>query len=93
MTIVKTAVQQQWNQVFPSKPLFEVLSTADVDSVPWYTVSCRKEVSIWIRENGVEGSDWYSHIDSRWMTYRNVFDMSQEMFAMTKLRWGEQCES
>ena len=69
-------------------PPFEVLSTADVDGAPWYTVSCRKEVSIWVRENGVENQEWYSHIDSRWMTHRNVFDMSQEMFAMTKLRWG-----
>ena len=69
-------------------PKFEVLSTADVDGVPWYTVSCRKEVSIWIRENGDEDRDWYSHIDSQWTLHRNVFDMSQEMFAMTKLRWG-----
>ena len=69
-------------------PPFEVLSTADVDGAPWYTISCRKEVSIWIRENGAEDQEWYSHIDSRWMTHRNVFDVSQEMFAMTKLRWG-----
>ena len=69
-------------------PPFEVLTTADVDGVPWYTVSCRKEVSIWIRENGVEDQEWYSHIDSRWALHRNVFDVSQEMFAMTKLRWG-----
>jgi hypothetical protein len=70
-------------------PPFEVLSTADVDGAPWYTVSCRKEVSIWVRENGEEDKEWYSHIDSRWTLHRNVFDMSQEMFAMTKLRWGE----
>jgi hypothetical protein len=69
-------------------PKFEVLSTADVDGVPWYTVSCRKEVSIWVRENGIENKEWYCHINSKWMTYYNVLDMSQEMFAMTKLRWG-----
>lgn len=69
-------------------PPFEVLSTADVDGVPWYTVSCRKEVSIWVRENGTENQDWYSHIDDRWTLYHNMFDMSQEMLAMTKLRWG-----
>jgi hypothetical protein len=89
MTIVKTAVQQQWTQVVYPEPPFEVLATADVDGVPWYTVSCRKEVSMWIRENGEEDRDWYSHIDSRWMSHRNVFDMSQEMLAITKLRWGE----
>ena len=69
-------------------PPFEVLSTADVDGAPWYTVSCRKEVSIWVRENGEEDRDWYNHINEKWMFHHNIFDMSQEMFAMTKLRWG-----
>jgi hypothetical protein len=69
-------------------PPFEVLTTADVDGVPWYTVSCRKEVSIWIRENGEEDRDWYNHINEKWMIHHNIFDMSQEMLAMTKLRWG-----
>jgi hypothetical protein len=69
-------------------PSFEVLTTADVDGEPWYTVSCRKEVSIWIRENGEEDREWYSHIDSKWMIHRNVFDVSQTMMAMVKLRWG-----
>lgn len=88
MHVIKTAVQQQWNQVVPMEPPFKVLSTADVDGVHWYTVSCRKEVSMWIRENGEENKEWYDHIDSKWMVHRNVFDMSQEMFTMTKLRWG-----
>jgi hypothetical protein len=88
MPIIKTAVQQQWNQVFLTEPPFKVLSTADVDGTPWYTISCRKEISMWIRENGVEDCEWYSHIDSWWTLHHNVFDVSQEMFAMTKLRWG-----
>ena len=87
MHVVKTALQQQWH-VVTKLPNFEVLSTANVDGVPWYTVSCRKEVSIWVRENGIENQEWYDHIDSKWMVHRNVFDMSQEMFTMTKLRWG-----
>jgi hypothetical protein len=90
MPVVKTAVQQQWTHVVYPEPPFEVLTTAEVDGVPWYTIACRKEVSMWIRENGVEGSEWYSHIDGRWMIYRNTFDVSQEMFTMTKLRWGHE---
>jgi len=69
-------------------PPFEVLTTADVDGVPWYTISCRKEVSIWIRENGVEDQEWYSHIDSRWTLHRNVFDVSQDMLSLIKLTWS-----
>jgi len=38
MPVVKTAVQQQWNQVVSIEPPFKVLSTADVDGVPWYTI-------------------------------------------------------
>ncbi len=69
-------------------PNFEVLTTAEVDGAPWYTIACRKEVSIWIRENGAEDSEWYSHIDSKWMIHYNVFDVSRDMLAMIKLRWG-----
>ena len=70
-------------------PPFEVLTTADVDGVPWYTVSCRKEVSIWIRENGVEDRDWYSHIDGRWTIHSNMFDISEEFYMMVVLRFGK----
>ena len=70
-------------------PNFEVLTTAEVDGAPWYTIACRKEVSIWIRENGAEDSEWYSHIDSKWMMHHyNTFDVSRDMLAMIKLRWG-----
>jgi len=70
-------------------PNFEVLTTAEVDGAPWYTIACRKEVSIWIRENGVEDSEWYSHVDSKWMMHHyNTFDVSRDMLAMIKLRWG-----
>ena len=68
-------------------PPFEVLTTADVDGVPWYTISCRKEVSIWIRENGVEDHEWFEHIDGQWNIYSNMFDVSQDMLSLIKLSW------
>jgi hypothetical protein len=69
-------------------PNFEVLTTGTVDGKPWYTITCKKDVSIWIRENGVENSEWSDYVDNRWMWHRNRLDVSQEMFAMIKLRWS-----
>ncbi len=69
-------------------PNFEVLTTGTVDGKPWYTITCKKDVSIWIRENGVENSEWSDYVDNQWMWHRNRLDVSQEMFAMIKLRWS-----
>lgn len=69
-------------------PNFEILATAQVDGHPWYTISCRKEVSIWIRENGTENTEWSDYVDAKWMYHRNRLDVSQEMLAMIKLRWS-----
>ncbi len=69
-------------------PNFEVLTTGTVDGTPWYTISCKKDVSIWIRENGAENSEWSDYIDDKWMYHRNKLDVSQEMLAMIKLRWS-----
>ncbi len=69
-------------------PNFEVLSTGTVDGTPWYTISCKKDVSIWIRENGTENSEWVDYIDDKWMYHRNKLDVSQEMLAIIKLRWS-----
>ncbi len=69
-------------------PNFEVLTTGTVDGTPWYTISCKKDVSIWIRENGTENSEWVDYIDDKWMYHSNRLDVSQEMFAMIKLRWS-----
>lgn len=83
------ALQKLIDDMMPfATPNFEVLSSTDVDGTPWFTISCRKEVSIWIRENGVEDHEWYSHIDSRWAIHRNVFDVSQNILSLIKLRWS-----
>lgn len=69
-------------------PNFEVLTTGIVDGTPWYTISCKKDVSIWIRENGTENSEWADYIDDKWMYHRNKLDVSKEMLTLIKLRWS-----
>lgn len=87
-TFTAAALQKLIDDVMGTVPAYEVLASAPVDGVPWFTVSCRKEVSMWIRENGAENVEWYEHIDGKWMLHKNTFDVSQEMLAMIKLRWS-----
>jgi hypothetical protein len=72
-----------------AKPVAEVIDQATVDGATWYTVSCRKDVSVWVREHGIEHKEWYEHIDGKWMVHKNVFDMHEELYAYLKLSWGE----
>ena len=71
------------------KPVAEVIDQATVDGATWYTVSCRKDVSVWVREHGIENKEWYEHIDGKWMVHKNVFDMHEELYAYLKLSWGQ----
>jgi hypothetical protein len=71
------------------KPVATIVDQAIVDGATWYTVSCRKDVSIWVREHGIENKEWYEHIDGKWMVHKNVFDMHEELYAYLKLSWGK----
>lgn len=87
-TFTTAALKKILDDMESLDPNFEVLTTGTVDGTPWYTISCKKDVSIWIRENGTENSEWVDYIDDKWMYHRNRLDVSQEMFAMIKLRWS-----
>jgi hypothetical protein len=72
------------------KPNFKILSRSMVDGGPWYTVSCRKEVSIWLRDYYREEEDkqWFQNIDQRWNINFNVFDVNESVYTMLALRWS-----
>lgn len=81
---------QQWHGMQEQQqPKCKILSQAQVDGKPWYTISCQKDVSMWVRENGVENTDWYEHIDANWNVFRNVFDISEEFYMMVLLKFGK----
>lgn len=86
--IGKSTMAQMWNQMEQLAPPHEILAKAPVDGTMWYTIACRKDVSMWVRENGVENIDWYEHIDSRWYVHKNMFDICEELYMILKLRWG-----
>lgn len=86
-TLTAATLQKLIDDMTSATRKFEVISSADVDGAPWFTISCSKEVSKWIRENGTENTEWFEHIDGQWNIYSNMFDVSQDMLSLIKLSW------
>jgi hypothetical protein len=81
---------QQWHDMQQQQqPKCEIITQAEVDGKTWYTISCSKEVSMWIRDNGIEHDSWYEHIDSSWHIYKNMFDISEEFYMLVVLKFGK----
>jgi ABC-type phosphate transport system ATPase subunit len=89
----KSTLNQYLNQWFSmqeqQQPKYKIISSSEVDGKTWYTIACRKDVSMWIRENSIENDSWYEHIDTKWTLHRNMFDISEELYMMVVLRFGK----
>lgn len=91
--IVKTAVQQQWNIVFPnSGPEYTVFDSVDVDNEKWYTICVSGDIAAWIRTQAQD--HWYEHPYEQPTRYNfhepssEKFDVHYELFVFLKLTWG-----
>lgn len=81
---------QQWHSMQEAiAPKYKIISQALVDDKPWYTITCQKDVSMWVRENGVENTDWFEHIDTSWHVHKNVFDVCEEFYMLIVLKFGK----
>jgi len=81
---------QQWHDMQEQlQPKCKIITQAEVDGETWYTIACHKEVSMWIRDNGVENDSWYEHIDAQWNLHKNMFDISEEFYMMVVLKFGK----
>ena len=65
---------------------FNINDQAQVDGETWYTVTCIKEVSAWIRNQPKELQ--YSHIDKAWTEYANKFDIHEKLYTILALKWS-----
>lgn len=76
--------------MFEKGPNIQVLSKSLVDGEQWYTVSCLRETSVWIRtEHGEqENKMWFHNIDDRWRINFNVFDVHEKFYTMLLLKWS-----
>jgi len=96
--IVRTAIQQQWNIVFPnSGPGYTVSKTAgtwpvDIDGEKWYTIHVSKDIAAWTRTQSPD--QWYEHPYEQPTRYNfhepssAKFDVHHELLAILKLTWG-----
>lgn len=67
---------------------YKHLSSAQVDSKPWHTVRCSKEISKWVKTHS-EKDSWHEHIDGNWNLYANTLDISEELYMMLVLKFGK----
>lgn len=78
--------------IMPTKKTskFTIQSKAIVDGSNWYTVSCSKDISIWIRQQWPtqESKLWFEHIDHQWTIHLNCFDIHEKLYTMLAIRWG-----
>lgn len=69
-----------------SRPKFQITDQAEVDGATWYTITCVREVSTWIRTQPEELQ--YAHIDKNWTIYHNKFDLHESLYSILALRWA-----
>ena len=76
--------------LFEKGPNIQVLSTTLVDGEPWYTISCLREASVWIRDRyrDQENKLWFENIDDNWRINFNVFDVNEQFYAIIMLKWS-----
>ena len=64
---------------------FTILDQAEVDGETWYTISCTKEVSTWLREQSQELQ--HSHIDTNRYLFVTKFDIHEKLYTLMALSW------
>ena len=68
------------------KGMIEIQDTAEVDGATWYTVQVNPRVRPWITNQ--PKSMWQEHIDQRWYTVANTFDVHEKIYTMLALTWS-----
>lgn len=65
---------------------FKIIDQALVDDEPWYTVQVHPGISVWVRSQPEKM--WQEHIDQRWYTVANTFDVHEKIYTMLALTWS-----
>ena len=86
-TAVRQTGKSMLNQIYGSmmKPFsFEINAKAKVDGDTWYTVSCTKEISEWLRTQPKELH--YEALAHGWVLPQ--FDIHEKLYTLLALRWS-----
>ena len=74
----------QWFRSMTIPATFEINAKAEVDGATWYTVSCTKEISEWLRTQPKElRSEALAH---GWVLPQ--FDIHEKLYTLLALRWS-----
>lgn len=66
------------------KTKFVINAKAEVDGATWYTVSCNKEISAWLRD---QSKEWhYETLAHGWVL--SQFDIHEKLYTLLALRWS-----
>jgi hypothetical protein len=86
----KRAMSMLAAALVPEQPKIRVLNKSIVDGGQWYTVSCAREASIWLRDTygDQEGKMWFQNIDELWHISYNIFDINEDIYTLLTLKWA-----
>jgi len=74
----------QWLRSMTTPAKFEINAKAEVDGDIWYTVSCNKEISEWLRTQPKELQ--YEALAHGWVL--SQFDIHEKLYTLLALKWS-----
>ena len=83
---MQEAIDEQVMSTFQYEPNFKIHDQSIVDGDTWYTVSCSRESSQWLRSQNRES--WHEHINNKWDVIHNTFDIHEKLYTMLALKWS-----
>jgi len=80
----KSMFNQMYGSTMKSVTEFEITAKAEVDGATWYTVSCTKDISEWLRTQPKELR--YEALAYGWAL--SQFDIHEKLYTMLALKWS-----
>ena len=75
---------QKYGPIMKPVTKFEINAKAEVDGDTWYTVSCTKDISEWLRTQPKELR--YEALAHGWVL--SQFDIHEKLYTLLALRWS-----
>ena len=85
---VKALLNNMYGTMSQTPPFKKVSAWRYSNGETWYTVSMRKDVSIWFHEQFADQEDtmWRATNDTNWTSVRT--EMNEKLYIMLELRWS-----
>lgn len=85
--VFKVLKNREYGMLSPA-PFKKVNTWQHANGETWYTVSMRKDVSIWFHEQFADQEDkmWRATNDTNWT--HNMTEMNEKLYIMLELRWS-----